>query len=205
MEPKATLHRTGSRRLSLNKVTPLHGYAMVLRIELCDSKPQIYRIIVVPANITLRKLHVTLLRAMGWEGGHLHEFIINHTHYGEPHPDFFEPDVKNEQRVRLDKALGGVATFDYVYDFGDAWWHKIKLLELAELDGPLKSPWCLDGAYACPPEDVGGIPGYEEFLEVMADASHPEHADMKQWCGGTFDPAHFDLDEVNERLSEIQL
>ena len=68
MEPKATLHRTGSRRLSLNKVTPLHGYAMVLRIELCDSKPQIYRTIAVPANITLRKLHVTLLRAMGWEG-----------------------------------------------------------------------------------------------------------------------------------------
>src|SRR3546814_16600725 len=76
-------------------------------MELRDSVPLIHRTILVPANITLRKLHVTLLWAMGWQGGHLHEFIINGTHYGEPDPDYPEHDLKNEQRVRLEKALGG--------------------------------------------------------------------------------------------------
>ncbi|MFC0662427.1 plasmid pRiA4b ORF-3 family protein [Eoetvoesiella caeni] len=122
----------------------------------------IYRTILVPANITLRKLHVTLLWAMGWQGGHLHEFIINDMHYGEPDPDYPEHDLKNEQRVRLEKALGGAHTFDYLYDYGDAWWHRVTLLERTQFEGPLDSPWCLDGANACPPEDVGGIPGYED-------------------------------------------
>src|SRR3546814_6131087 len=67
-------------------------------IELRDSAPLIYRTILVPANITLRKLHVTLLWAMGWQGGHLHEFIINDLHYGEPDPDYPEHDLKNAQR-----------------------------------------------------------------------------------------------------------
>lgn len=205
MESKLTLHRSGLRRVTSDKLTVLGGEALVLRIELRDSVPLIHRTILVPANITLRKLHVTLLWAMGWQGGHLHEFIINGTHYGEPDPDYPEHDLKNEQRVRLGKALGGARTFDYLYDYGDAWWHRVTLVERTQFEGPLDSPWCLDGANACPPEDVGGIPGYEDFLEVMANPSHPGYAQMVQWCGGSFDPSAFDLHEVNQRLREIQL
>ena len=205
MEPKSSLQRTGSRRLTSRKTGPTSGEALVLRAELRDSKPLIYRTILVPASITLRKLHVTLLWAMGWQGGHLHEFIINHTHYGELDPDYPEPDLKSEQRVRLDKALAGARTFDYIYDYGDAWWHHVTILERTRFEGPLDSPWCLDGANACPPEDVGGIPGYEHFVQVMADPSHPEHEHMMQWYGGPFDPAAFDVNEVNQRLMEIQI
>jgi len=205
MESTPTLRRSGSRRVTSRRITPLSGEAWVLRIELRDSTPLIHRTILVPANITLRKLHVTLLWAMGWYGGHLHEFIINDTHYGEPDPDYPEPDLKNEQRVRLEKALGGARTFDYIYDYGDAWWHHVTLLERTRFEGPLDSPWCLDGANACPPEDVGGIPGYEDFVQIMADPSHPEHENMTQWHGGPFDAAAFDLNEVNQRLMEIQL
>ncbi|NYT65012.1 plasmid pRiA4b ORF-3 family protein, partial [Alcaligenaceae bacterium] len=71
--------------------------------------------------------------------------------------------------------------------------------------GPLDSPWCLDGANACPPEDVGGEPGYMDFLQAMADSDHPDHSDLKQWYGDPFDPAAFDLQEVNERLMQIRL
>ena len=79
------------------------------------------------------------------------------------------------------------------------------MLERTRFDGPLDSPWCLDGANACPPEDVGGIPGYENFREIMADPTHPEHANMSQWYGGTFEPTEFDLNEANQRLREVQL
>src|SRR3546814_8239469 len=88
---------------------------------------------------SLRKLHVTLLWAMGWQGGHLHEFIINGTHYGEPDPDYPEHDLKNEQRVRLEKALGGARSFDYLYDYGDAWWHRVTLVERTQFEGDRKS------------------------------------------------------------------
>lgn len=205
MESKLTLQRTGSRRVASRKPSAQNGQAMVLRVELRDSDPLIYRTLLVPANITLRKLHITLLWGMGWAGGHLHEFIINDTHYGEPDPDYPEPDLKNEQRVRLDKALDTKRTFDYIYDYGDAWWHRVKLIERTPFLGPLDSPWCLDGANACPPEDVGGIPGYEDFREIMADPAHPRHDDLMQWYGGPFDPVAFDLGEVNQRLMEIRL
>lgn len=79
---------------------------LVLRIELRYVEPTIHRTIVVPSRITLSKLHVTILQAMGWLGGHLHEFIINHTHYGIPDPDYPEIDLQSQNRARLGKALG---------------------------------------------------------------------------------------------------
>src|SRR5690606_19689467 len=81
----------------------------------------------------------------------------------------------------------------------------VKLIERTQFLGPLDSPWCLDGANACPPEDVGGIPGYADFRAIMADPAHPGHDDLIQWCGEPFDPAVFHLDEVNQRLMEIRL
>jgi hypothetical protein len=187
------------------KVIALQGVALVLRIELCRIQPVIYRSIVVPGRITLPKLHVTILRVMGWQGGHLHEFIINGVRYGEPDPDLPEPDLKNEKRVRLDKALGVSKECEYVYDFGDNWEHRISLIEVATFKGPLDSPWCLDGANACPPEDVGGEPGYMHFLHAVSDPTHPEHHDLLRWHGAAFDPTAFDLQEVNQRLMDIRI
>lgn len=187
------------------KVAALQGQAMVLRIELRYVQPMIYRTVVIPSRITLPKLHVTIQQAMGWLGGHLHEFIINHVHYGEPDPDYPETDLKNQNRVRLDKALGLSGQFDYIYDYGDNWAHKIRVLEVMPFDGPLNFPWCLDGTNACPPEDVGGEPGYMAFVQAMSDPDHPDHSDLMQWYGGPFDPTAFDLQEANERLMQIRL
>lgn len=99
MESKPALHRTGARRLTSAKPTALSGQALVLRIELRDSNPLVYRTILVPATITLPKLHVTLLMAMGWQGGHSHEFIIDDTHYGELDPDY--PECRDTHKVRI--------------------------------------------------------------------------------------------------------
>ncbi|MFA5702684.1 MAG: plasmid pRiA4b ORF-3 family protein [Advenella sp.] len=202
---KTTIQRSGTRNKAASKTTPLEGKAMVLRIELRETNPAVYRVILVPSRITLPKLHVTILRAMGWDGGHLHEFIINDTHYGEIDPEFPFPDMKSQSRVRLDKALGVTHSFDYIYDYGDVWWHNVEVIEFADFRGPLDSPWCLDGKRACPPEDVGGIPGYLDFIDVMADSKHPEHQQMMEWYGRPYNPEAFDLEEVNQRLMEIRL
>ena len=51
---------------------------------------------------------------------------------------------------------------------------------------------CLGGANAAPPDDVGGAPGYDNFVAAMVDPKHPEHQQMLEWYGGLFDPTCFD-------------
>ncbi|GHD81102.1 plasmid pRiA4b ORF-3 family protein [Vogesella fluminis] len=177
-----------------------------LHIELRYTDPVIWRRLLVPGSVKLSKLHAILQLAMGWEGGHLHEFVIGETSYGEPDPDFpSDLPVEDEKKVTLAKALGVKKTFTYLYDYGDDWQHRVKVEKVLPPDLDLPYPICLDGSNACPPEDVGGVPGYYEFLEAINDPTHEEHQAMLEWCGGSFDPATFDLDEVNQRLSEVKL
>lgn len=177
-----------------------------LRIELQDLKPSIWRSVLVPGSIKLSKLHAVLLRTMGWMGGHLHEFIIGDAHYGEPDTDFPEiPPVLRDDRSNLANSLGALKTFRYLYDFGDGWEHKVRVEKILPPDPTARLPLCLAGANACPPEDVGGPPGYVDFIEAISDPRHDEHEAMLQWCGGAFDPYAFDLDAVNADLAQIRL
>src|SRR5690554_5809398 len=121
MECGQALAVTRKGCIMVSKVVALQGQALVLRNELRYVEPTIHRTIVVPSRITLSKLHVTIQQAMGWLGGHLHEFIINHAHYGIPDPDYRETDLQSQNRVRLDKALGVGGQFEYFYDYGDNW------------------------------------------------------------------------------------
>jgi hypothetical protein len=169
-------------------------------------KPAIWRQLLVSGSIKLPKLRRVLQEAMGWEGGHLHEFVFGDTSYGQPDPDFpSDPPMLNEARVTLTAALGALRSFTYIYDYGDDWRHRVKVEKVLPPDSELRSPLCLAGRNACPPEDVGGTPGYIEFLHAINDPSHEEHHQMLEWCGGSFDPNAFDLAGVNLRLSDIKL
>ncbi len=140
---------------------------------------------------------------MGWERW---EFVFDETNYGEPDDFGFqsEPPMLNEARVTPAKALGGLKSFTYIYDYGDNWQHRIKVEKALVPDPDLRRPLCLDGRNACPPEDVGGVPGYANLLEANGDPTYEEHDHFHEWCGGTFDPAAFDLVLANQRLSEIK-
>jgi hypothetical protein len=177
-----------------------------LRIDLLALEPAIWRRILVPAAIKLHKLHVVLLWTMGWAGGHLHEFVIGPNHFGVPDPDFDTPPlIQREDRVILASALGTLKSFLYLYDFGDGWEHRVTVEKTLPPDPGLTLPICLDGANACPPEDVGGPPGYVDFLEALSDPAHEEHESMSEWCGGSFNPTAFRLDEINAALRQIKL
>ena len=178
---------------------------LLLRIELKYIEPTIWRRVAVPENITLSRLHSVIQIAMGWEGGHLHEFEIAGENYGIPDPDGWGPPVKPEARKTLVKALCGKKTFRYVYDFGDSWYHRIKVEKVLPAIACPQVPYCVDGANACPPENVGGEPGYAEFLEAMAAPDHSEHEAMMECYGETFDPTAFDWEQANERLKEIRV
>jgi hypothetical protein len=94
--------------------------------------------------------------------------------------------------------------FTYEYDFGDGWQHELLVEDILPPQAGLRYPVCLAGARACPPEDVGGIAGYENFLAAINNPRHPEHQEYLEWIGDSFNPEAFDVDEVNRKLHRLK-
>ena len=155
-------------------------------------------------TVTLDRLHRVFQRIMGWTDSHLHEFIIAGCRYGKPDPERGPTVILPERAVKLrDVAPSEDGRFEYVYDFGDNWWHEVvveKILATTISGGVV----CLAGERCCPPEDCGGIPGYEEFVAAVRDTSNPRHREMVEWVGGRFDPEGFDLAAINRALRRIR-
>lgn len=177
-----------------------------LKITLEYIRPPIWRRVQVPANIRLCCLHDVFQIVMGWTGGHLHQFEKDDECWGVP--DYDEPGsyrLNDEARATLQQLLTYKGdTLRYTYDFGDDWRHKVVLEKILPALGTTAKPVCLGGARRCPPEDVGGPPGYQDFLEVIFDPKHEDHEHMKSWAGGWFQPEEFDLNAVNEALSRMR-
>ncbi len=174
-----------------------------LKITLKHSRPPIWRRVLVKGDTTLDKLHWIIQIAMGWMNSHLHQFIADGKTYGEPHEDFgFE--VIDERSVRLNQVVKGVKSrFVYEYDFGDGWEHDILVEKMTAPEPNQRYPICIKGKRSCPPEDVGGVWGYENFLEAIENNDHPEHEEYVEWIGGSFDPEAFDCEAVNEDLKRV--
>jgi len=174
-----------------------------IKVTLNESKPPIWRRILVRSDITLEHLHYAIQVAMGWTNSHLHQFIVGQTYYGEPYPDY-GTEMRDERRVRLNRiAPGEGAKFRYEYDFGDSWLHDLLVEKVLEPEPGRQYPACVKGKRACPPEDVGGVWGYEMFLEAIRDPGHSEHEMYVEWIGEEFDSEEFDLDRTNEILREL--
>lgn len=177
--------------------------AAQLRISIDGIEPEVWRRIVVPVQWNLEQLHLTIQAAFNWWNYHLHEFRIGGLRYGDVgvlDEGGFNDELRvfDECDVRLRDFSGPGVSFTYLYDFGDDWHHTVELEDLLFLDTVPKLASCLDGARARPPEDVGGLPGYEQFLDVIGDPEDPEHKAIKRWCGGYFDPDWFDLAIVDK-------
>lgn len=186
------------------------GSIYTLRIELEHIAPLIWRRIAIAGSATFRDLHVAIQDAMGWNDSHLHQFEIPRGRGEAPlligipsredEPEF-RPLAGWEQRV-ADHISRKSPQIAYTYDFGDGWEHRIVLEEMAPVTTGTRYPKCLAGERASPPDDSGGPHSYADFLEIIADKSHPDHASMHRWARSIkglrrrFDPEHFDEREV---------
>jgi len=171
-----------------------------IKVTLLGSKPPIWRRVQVPADVSLLTLHNIVQNAMGWENGHLHQFIIGGTYYGDEML-LDEGDVEDEAKFKLNKVVKRPKEkFIYEYDFGDGWEHQLEVEKILPAEPDVRYPRCVAGKRACPPEDCGGVWGYASLLEAIGDPDHPEHEDMSEWVGDDFDPEKFDLDGVNKIL-----
>ena len=175
-----------------------------LKVTLEGIRPPIWRRFVVPAGISLAQLHRVLQTVMGWTDSHLHQFERGRVIYGLPDPDF-GTQHEDERRTRLDAVLQRKADWmTYEYDFGDSWTHRV-VLEKVDDAKAARSAVVVAGKRACPPEDCGGVGGYDRIVSAVQDAQHPEHEELREWLGGEFDPAAFDLSAINSALRRVSL
>lgn len=173
-----------------------------LKVSLKGCRPPIWRRLHVASTDSLENIHQVLQIAMGWYNEHLHQFVKGRTVYGIP-DEAFESDTMDEADFRLDQVLKAEKdTLLYEYDFGDGWLHEIVLEKILPFDTQAILPVCIKGVRACPPEDIGGVCGYDMFLDITADPSHPDYEAMLEWVGEGFDAELFDLKQVNDFLRE---
>ncbi len=203
MGPARSGQGRATRRAKGATRAPTSGRAVYrLKVTLRGIRPRIWRRLLVPADMTLAQLHDVLQVAMGWHGGHLHQFHIGGEIHGVPSP---EDDITDhdERKSRLGAVAGDGDRFVYEYDFGDGWEHEIVVEKTMAPEKGVLYPVCVGGERACPPEDCGGAGGYQHLLAVLADPKHEEHEDLTDWVGGEFDAEAFDVTMVNAALGRI--
>jgi hypothetical protein len=174
-----------------------------LKITIVGTTPPVWRRVLVPGNASLTQLHHTIQTLFDWYGDHLHEFEILGERYGIDYGGGWDDPPRDEGRAKLRELAPAGSKFLYTYDFGDNWEHRIEVEKVEVIDRSETYPRCVAGRRAAPPEDVGGVWGYEEFLSAIADPTDERHDELSEWMGGPFDPAEFDLAAVNAALAPI--
>lgn len=177
-----------------------------VRIELQDTDPLIWREVEAPTSITLRVLHDIIQAVMGWCDCHLWEFTIGKQRYVPPMLMDDAPGTLPmiaADKVRLRDVLKPRKTvIDYLYDIGDSWEHRLTVTSVRAGEPGVSYPRYIGGETNGPPEDCGGIPGFSQLLDVLADPEHPDHAFLKQWAGD-YDPDTFDSLPIKYALGRI--
>jgi hypothetical protein len=185
------------------------------KIMLKDIHPPVWRRIQVPETYTFWDLHVAIQDAMGWLDYHLHEFQALNPRNGKSESIGIPEDEPGEieiiagwERKLSDYFNPDNSKASYLYDFGDGWEHEIKLEKIMPREKNRSYPLCLDGQRACPPEDCGGVSGYQDLLEILANPRHKKYQQTLEWLGDEFNPEHFNQAEVafedpGQRLSEL--
>ena len=180
-----------------------------LRIELRHIRPKIWRRIELPSDYTFWHLHHAIQNAMGWADDHLHDFRLgtrrDQTVISPDEEDLgdfmmgnrhvrslleWETPIADHLAKKGDKAI-------YTYDYGDDWEHEVTVVAVAPKAPGTIYPVCVDGRRACPPEDCGGVWGYADLVEALADPKHVQHERWSSWMEDEgFDPEKFDKADV---------
>ncbi len=174
------------------------------KIKLENTRPPIWRRLETK-DVTLEELHGLLQTAMGWTNSHLHQFQIGDTQWTDPRfmehegDDFGAISYAGVRVSDLVSQHGTKLRIHYEYDFGDGWDHLIVLEKVTGAQPGIRYPRCLDGDRACPPEDVGGVWGFADFVEAITDSNHERHEEFLEWWG-PFDPAEFNAEQATRRM-----
>jgi hypothetical protein len=143
---------------------------------------------------------------MGWTNSHLHHFRLGGQLYGDPllmAENFEDMEYKDSTTTKVSDILPKGRKrfrFGYEYDFGDGWQHEVLFEGCVRPEAGKKYPLCVGGARACPPEDVGGVWGYADFVEAIRHADNERHEELLEWVGGNFGPEKFGPAKATEAM-----
>jgi hypothetical protein len=177
-----------------------------IRIELEHIAPLIWRRVDVSLTTNLRALHEIIQAVMPWENYHLYQFAAGERVYGEPDPEdaVWGRKIYQAKGMRLGTLVDrGITELLYTYDFGDDWQHRVIVEDILDAKPGTDYPIFIDGGRTAPPEDVGGPPGFMDFVEAMAKPRHPQRKDLVRWYGGPFNPVDFGADRIAESIRSI--
>ncbi len=177
-----------------------------IRIELEHIAPRIWRRVDVSLTTNLRALHEIIQAVMPWENYHLYQFAVGERVYGEPDPEdaVWGRKIYQAKGMRLGTLVDrGITELHYTYDFGDDWQHRVIVEEVLNAQPGTDYPTFIDGERTAPPEDVGGPPGFMDFVEAMAKPRHSQRKDLVRWYGGPFNPVDFGADRIAESIRSI--
>lgn len=163
-----------------------------IKATLQGLKSEVNRTFQIDSSINLQVLHEVFQALFGWENFHLHFY-----------QDFNLQDIKKEDQVKLHEAIAKGEDLTYVYDYGDSWTIKCQLIKVFDDSTKGKYPLCIDGLRKAPPEDSGGVSGYEMSLELMSN-NKKDYSLISEWYGKDYDPNYFNLEEVNHALSQLR-
>ncbi len=187
------------------KLSPYKNWVLQFKIEMTEILPLIWRRILIPSDYNFWDLHVAIQDSMGWLDYHLHYFEIkgkhkrNEVRIGIPDFDRFGdlPEVYPGWEIPVISYFSELGmTAKYLYDYGDSWWHSVKLEGYINKEKKTKYPICLDGERACPPEDCGGESGYYEMLNTLSNPESEDYQEMREWVGKNWHPENFDKSKI---------
>lgn len=181
--------------------------AFQLKIAIKNSKPPIWRRVIVPSGITFSQLSMILNEVMGWCGYHMFEFEFYHKEIRlvenvedlNAGYDTFDYLEASENFIR--EYLEENDWFTYTYDLGDDWQHRVTIEKIIE-DYEYSYPQVIKYKGDCPVEDCGGIYGYYDCLDIISDENNPEYEERLEWLESQGYPNEYDMQEVNQTLKE---
>lgn len=198
---KATTTKVTAAKAKPEKTKPQKTLYYQIKITLVDAPLPIWRRLYIHSQIPLSMLHEVIQITMGWSNYHLHHFEMNGKRYSDVQGAAGEKGVLDDNKYTLQDLLKNPGDkLTYMYDFGDDWEHDVTLEKMGETENPSYLARCIIGKRACPPEDVGGVGGYWEFINAIEDPDNEEQLERLEWVGCDFDPNSFDARLVNVRL-----
>jgi Plasmid pRiA4b ORF-3-like protein len=203
--------------MSLETADQATAQTITLKIELLYMPYPVWRHITVSSSATLADLHTIFQTAMPFNNSHLHQFDVAATmpkgsrkrapitSYGTPDPEGWM-DIEDERATTLgDLVATGVKTFTYMYDFGDSWEHEVTIAKVEPRQANNPFVLLVEAEGQAPPDDCGGPPGFEAFLDAMTDPNHEEHNDLVGWYGKkTFNPADVPTKSISTKLAKLK-
>lgn len=182
-----------------------------LNIQLALDDHDIWRRVQIPANYSFRSLHNLIQIVFDWQNYHLHEFSVarkdkNLKIVMDDDPDTMEfanfsgNEIVQERFVSLKDVFAQHPEVIYEYDFGDSWKHIITLEK--SVNATTQHAKLLESKGERPPEDVGGLHGFNEYLTVINDPTSPEYENMHAWAASQKERT-FSLKYTNHRLKDI--